>query len=368
MIKTTTKEAVLNMDLVGAGLVIAALVCYLLPLQQGGTTKPWRSSTVIGLLIGFVLLLVVFILHQLWLQERAMMVPRLIKQRRTISLAMFNFFMAGSFFTFVYYLPIYFQVIGHYSAIGSAVQNLPLILGSTVFGIVGGVFMVPVGYFHVFLSGGAVLVAVGGGLLCSLQVSLDTGKHVGYQLLVGVGAGLCFQAPVMVGQAFSPPADVASTTAILLCEWKPPALFFVILYYPVINETDIAFFQPVFQTMGGTMLISAAQSIFTNSLVNTLNSAGFQNTSFVLSSGTTDLGSVLTPDELAVVIPAYLTGLRNAWAMATACGGAALISSFATRFENIKNAPAQKNSSVPEARGNDEDSKTSTPDESPGEK
>ena len=218
MVKTTTKEAVLNMDLVGAGLVVAALLCYLLPLQQAGTTRPWRSSTVIGLLVGFFLLLVVFTLHQMWLGERAMMVPRLIKQRRTISLALYNFFMAGSFFTFVYYLPIYFQVIGHYSALRSAVQNLPLIVGSTVFGIVGGVLMVPVGYFHVFLVVGGVLVAIGGGLLCSLQVSLDTGKQVGYQLLVGVGAGLCFQAPVMAGQAFSGPADVASTTAILLCE------------------------------------------------------------------------------------------------------------------------------------------------------
>lgn len=328
MVKTTTKEAVLNMDLVGAGLVVAALLCYLLPLQQAGTTRPWRSSTVIGLLVGFFLLLVVFTLHQMWLGERAMMVPRLIKQRRTISLALYNFFMAGSFFTFVYYLPIYFQVIGHYSALRSAVQNLPLIVGSTVFGIVGGVLMVPVGYFHVFLVVGGVLVAIGGGLLCSLQVSLDTGKQVGYQLLVGVGAGLCFQAPVMAGQAFSGPADVASTTAILL----------------------------FFQTMGGTVLISAAQSIFTNGLVNALNSAGFHNTALILSSDTTDLSSALTADELAVVLPAYLTGLRNAWVMATACSGAAVVSSAIAKFENIKNAPAQQKGSVSDAGENSKDS------------
>lgn len=220
MVKTTTKEAFLNMDLVGAGLVIVTLVCYLLPLQWGGITKPWRSADIIGLLVGFGLLLVVFVLHQTWLGERAMMVPRLVKHRRTFTLALFNFFMAGSFFTFVYYLPIYFQVIGGYSAIGSSVQNLSLIVGSTIFGIVGGVFMVQVGYFHVFLLGGAFLAALGEGLLCSLTTQLDTGKYVGYQLLVGVGAGVCFQAPVMVGQAFSKPADVAGTTAILLCEYS----------------------------------------------------------------------------------------------------------------------------------------------------
>ncbi|KAK2017792.1 MFS general substrate transporter [Colletotrichum eremochloae] len=340
MVKTTTKEALLNMDLVGAGLIMAAFVCYLLPLQHGGTTKSWRSPTVIGLLVGFVLLLAVFIVHQLWLGERAMMIPRLIKQRRIISLAMFNLFMAGSFFTFVYYLPIYFQVIGHYSALGSAIQNLPLILGSTVFGIVAGVLMVPVGHFHVFLISGAVLVAVGGGLTCTLQVGLDTGKHIGYQLLVGVGAGLCLQVPVMVGQAFSLPADVASTTAILL----------------------------FFQTMGGTIVISASQSIFTNGLVNALKSAGFHNTSLVLSSDTSHLSSVLTADELAVVLPAYLTGLRNAWAMATACGGAALLSSAIARFENMKNATAQQKDAAAEAKDNSKLSGSSTPAESVGEK
>ncbi|WQF86400.1 Putative major facilitator superfamily, MFS transporter superfamily [Colletotrichum destructivum] len=340
MVKTTTKEALLNMDLVGAGLIMAAFVCYLLPLQQGGTTKSWRSPTVIGLLVGFVLLLALFTVHQLWLGERAMMVPRLMKQRRIISLALFNLFMAGSFFTFVYYLPIYFQVIGHYSALGSAVQNLPLILGSTVFGIVAGVLMVPVGRFHIFLISGAALVAVGGGLTCTLQVGLDTGKHVGYQLLVGVGAGLCLQVPVMVGQAFSLPADVASTTAILL----------------------------FFQTMGGTIVISASQSIFTNGLVNALNAAGFHNTSLVLSSDTSHLSSVLTADEMAVVLPAYLTGLRNAWAMATACGGAALLSSAIAKFENIKNVTPQQKDAVAETKEGNKHSGSSTPDESFGEK
>ena len=104
------------------------------------------------------------------------------------------------------------------------------------------------------------------------------------------------------------------------------------------------------------MLISAAQSIFTNGLVNALNSAGFHNTALILSSDTTDLSSALTADELAVVLPAYLTGLRNAWVMATACSGAAVVSSAIAKFENIKNAPAQQKGSVSDAGENSKDS------------
>jgi hypothetical protein len=40
------------MDLPGALLILAAVVCYLLALQWGGTTKPWNSPDVYGKKIG----------------------------------------------------------------------------------------------------------------------------------------------------------------------------------------------------------------------------------------------------------------------------------------------------------------------------
>ncbi|KAF7536642.1 hypothetical protein G7054_g4340 [Neopestalotiopsis clavispora] len=92
------------------------------------------------------------------------------------------------------------------------------------------------------------------------------------------------------------------------------------------------------------MFISAAQSIFTNGLVNSLLEAGFDKIPLVISSGSSDLQSVLTPDELVVVIPAYLTGLRRAFILATVCAAGAFISSLATKFEKIKDAAEQKDS------------------------
>ncbi len=40
------------MDPVGTVLVMGAVISYLLALQYGGQTMPWRSSVVIGLLVG----------------------------------------------------------------------------------------------------------------------------------------------------------------------------------------------------------------------------------------------------------------------------------------------------------------------------
>ena len=45
----TWKEILLQMDLVGTFLIMAAVVCYLLALQWGGSTKPWSDMTVLSL-------------------------------------------------------------------------------------------------------------------------------------------------------------------------------------------------------------------------------------------------------------------------------------------------------------------------------
>lgn len=43
-------------------------------------------------------------------------------------------------------------------------------------------------------------------------------KYIGYQILLGVGQGICIQIPVITGQAFSAPEDVPTATTIILCK------------------------------------------------------------------------------------------------------------------------------------------------------
>ncbi|KAI2616498.1 major facilitator superfamily domain-containing protein [Hypoxylon sp. NC1633] len=307
--QATWKEKLYNMDPLGTLLIMASLCCYLLALQWGGVTKPWSSSEVIGTLVGFVVILAIFALQQIKLGETAMMIPRLVKNRQNISLLLFNFFLAGAYFNFVYYLPVYFQAIGGYSAVDSAVRNLPLIVGSSVFGIVAGVLLTVVGYFHTFLLSGAALASLGAGLLLTLDTGLDVGKYIGYQLILGVGAGLCLQVPVMVGQAYSSPADIPAVTAILL----------------------------FFQTMGGTVFISAAQSIFANRLTETLdgNSVGLDPVQ-VTSIGATGLRDFYSGEQLVVVMDAYVVGLRDAWILGVVCAVMAFLSALLTPFRTIK--------------------------------
>ena len=60
----TLKEKLQEMDLPGAFVLICAIVCVLLALQWGGTTYPWHDSKVWGCLLGFGLLISLFIYLQ----------------------------------------------------------------------------------------------------------------------------------------------------------------------------------------------------------------------------------------------------------------------------------------------------------------
>src|SRR4051794_8901287 len=78
--EATLKEKLLQLDFVGAALIIGLITSYLLALQYGGQTHAWNSSVVIGLLVGVVVILGVFIAWEIFQKERAMIVPRLVSR------------------------------------------------------------------------------------------------------------------------------------------------------------------------------------------------------------------------------------------------------------------------------------------------
>jgi MFS family permease len=77
--KASTKEKLLQMDPVGVILMMSLIISYILALQYGGQTHAWNNSTVIGLLVGFGLMLPAFIAWEIYQKERAMIVPRLVR-------------------------------------------------------------------------------------------------------------------------------------------------------------------------------------------------------------------------------------------------------------------------------------------------
>lgn len=85
-----------SMDPVGCFIFIGAVCCLLLALQWGGQSKPWNSSTVIGLLVGFVALACAFGYLQWKHQDRALIPLRVFRKRSIFTSAMVLFFLGAS--------------------------------------------------------------------------------------------------------------------------------------------------------------------------------------------------------------------------------------------------------------------------------
>ena len=103
----TWREKLLQMDLIGTFVLMAAAVCLILALQWGGVTKAWGDSEVIGTLIGFFVIIALFIGIEIYLGDRALIVPRLVKKKTIALISGFQFFNSGVFLLLLYYLPIY---------------------------------------------------------------------------------------------------------------------------------------------------------------------------------------------------------------------------------------------------------------------
>lgn len=109
-VQATLKEKLLNMDLPGTFILMGALVCIILTLQWGGATKSWGSADVIGTLIGFILIITVFIAVEIYQDDRALLVPRILKNKSMALLSLFQVFGSASFILFLYCMSSYYNL------------------------------------------------------------------------------------------------------------------------------------------------------------------------------------------------------------------------------------------------------------------
>jgi hypothetical protein len=216
--KATWKEKLIQMDFVGVALVMSGIICFILAVEYGGQKKPWKSSTVIGLLVGSALIWVAFTVWEYCNDERAMLQRRLFVYRFVWQPSAFQFFFASSYFVLLYYLPIYFQSVDNRSAIASGVLNLPLVLAMAIGSTVGGVTVSKTRHAAPFMAAGAILATISAGLMYTFDIGTPMGKWIGYQIFFGAGCGLGFNMGMTIAQANTSTEDMASVTSIVLCK------------------------------------------------------------------------------------------------------------------------------------------------------
>ncbi|KAF2502206.1 major facilitator superfamily transporter [Lophium mytilinum] len=307
-LKASFKEKVLQLDLVGAAVLMGGIIAFILALQYGGQTMAWNSSTVIGLLVGFVLIFAAFLLWEAFQKERAMMILRLCAQRAIWVGSTFQFLYGASYFIGLYYLPIYFQSVRNVSPSESGIRNLPLVLSFGISSITGGLALSKFGHAVPMMAVGSSLATVACGLFYTLDASTTTGQWIGFQILAGVGWGVCWQCTMAIAQEGQEPADLPSITSIVL----------------------------LFQILGGAFGISIAQCAFNNTMIeHVISSLPGIDPSLILGTGATEIRTVFKAQEIFAIVSAYIAGLRVVWGLMVGFAGCAFFVGLMSHWKRL---------------------------------
>lgn len=305
----TWRETVAIFDPFGTLLFLPSVICLLLALQWGGTTYAWSNGRIIALFVVFGLTLLAFIGVQFWAGDNATVPFRIAKQRSIASGSLFTACLGASFFTFVYYVPIWFQAIRGASAMHSGIDTLPMMIAVTIGSIVAGGVVSTLGYYTPFMYGSAVLGSIGAGLLTTWETDTSTGKWIGYQILYGVGVGLGMQQALVSAQTVLPLEDVPTGTALTVFA----------------------------QMFGGALFVSVAENRFTNTLIGGLEKIPGIDATAVVSKGATQIGSLITdPDVLHEVRVVYNGALTKAFQVALIMSCLSVLGTIGMEWKSVK--------------------------------
>ncbi|EGE01904.1 aflatoxin efflux pump [Trichophyton equinum CBS 127.97] len=256
-----------------------------------------------------------FGLHEWYLGDTAMICRSLISRKAVLMNSSVIFFLAPSFFILLYYLPLYFQVVQGLSATASGVRTVPLVLGCGILSALSGVYMSKIGYGMPPMLLGSAMTTIACGIFSTINQHSNTGFSIGIQVLAGIGVGIACQVPIIVNQASVEQSELSSVTAITL----------------------------FFQMTGGSIFLQLAQSLLTNAIATYLmshkdSSGGHVDPMAVLHVGASEVLLKFDPDTSAVVLEAYMSGLRSSFLLATTLAGVATIFALFTTFGSIKKA------------------------------
>ncbi|KAL7810167.1 MFS general substrate transporter [Trichoderma gracile] len=307
---------ILEIDILGTAIFIPAIVCLLLALQWGGAEYAWSNSRIIGLFVGFGLMIGIFIGIQLWKGDKGTLPPRMFKDRNVLCAMLFSLFFGAGFFPLIYYLSLYFQAIQGVSAVTAGIKILPLLLSSVFTSILTGGLISAIGYYNFIVWPCMILYTVGTGMITTFAVHTPLKEWFGYQVLAGLGIGAGFQASVLVVQT------------VLSQEWVP------------IGTACVQFFQ----VLGGAVFVAVAQTLFQNGLIDQLEKDNLGiNPQLFINSGASEIKSVLAGidrlDALDAVLEAYMLGLRHTYYISVACAGCAFLCCLGFEWRSVKKGP-----------------------------
>ncbi|ODV68957.1 MFS general substrate transporter [Hyphopichia burtonii NRRL Y-1933] len=311
------KEKFKKIDYFGTLLSTSSITLLMVAVSGGGSSYPWGSALIITLFVVGGFLFICFLLCE-WKIPQLPMVPlRLFKSPSLCCLLFSNFFFGMSYFSFMYYLPYYFQIIKLKDELHTAIFVIPLVMAQAVMSIVSGQIITRTGHYIYVVYVGYGLWLLACGLMLIWNRGTNDGVNVVILLIMGTGVGFTFQPTMVACQAQSKKADRA-----------------------VVIST-----RNVLRSFGGAVGIAVASTTVSNTLLNKVKEMESHNPTDIpthylnyLKNHIYDKIQIdgLNDKQITAVRGMYLASLRNYYYLLIPFMAICLISSFFVRDRGLQ--------------------------------
>ncbi|GAA5990896.1 hypothetical protein JCM10908_000069 [Rhodotorula pacifica] len=310
------RQRLARIDWAGAVVLLDALCCLLIALQTAGISSKWSSPRIIGLLSGFVTLTGLFVVLQAYLDEQASISLRLLKNRSLACAAIVNLASGATYYTLLYWIPLYFQTTQGASPVRAGVCFLPVIIANSLCGMLAGWSVSRYGIYWPAMLVGAGSTALGAGLHASLGRHTATALWIVSGCFAGAGMGkscLPFGAWYMMQfvatQVLVSDPDDKARAASLVC---------------------------FTQLWGGTVFISVSNSIYMNTFKQGITRIPGIDVQAVIESGVDRFREVVAPDLLDSVVDVAVRGLFNVFLASAVLGAVGFVGVFGIDWVRVR--------------------------------
>jgi len=201
-----------RIDFTGMGLLAIASTCLVLVTTWGGTTYDWDSLVIIGLIAGFVVAGIAFVMVERKAAEPIM--PLHLFKDRNFNLTTIAGLITGiAMFGALAYLPTYLQMVTGVNATEAGLLMIPMMAALLVSSIVSGQLVSRTGRYKWLPIVGTSIVAVALALMSTMTPTLPIWILCSFLALMGLGLGMSMQILILIVQNSFPVREVGTATA-----------------------------------------------------------------------------------------------------------------------------------------------------------
>ncbi|CAO3611768.1 unnamed protein product [Cunninghamella echinulata] len=304
-IQQSAWERAKGIDYIGAILIVIAILAIMIATSLGGNSRPWSDPFVVGCLITFFVLIVVFLFVEKHLAKNPLMPWYVITGRTSLACSFSNFLGVLCSFATTFILPLYLQALLDYSPSEAGILFLPKVIGGSLGSLYAGFHMKRTGEYRYFLIFSATLQ------LASMVCYSVWDAHVSYYVML----------PCLFADGFSAGAII---TAALI------AMLSVVDLSDMATMTSVSY---LFRSTGAVIGISLSQAIFQgivkSELSKKITGPNAEEIIEIARKSMMEIRKLLPSEVLEPVLETYQHAIQYAFIF---CAVIALLNVIATLF------------------------------------